>query len=107
VAVIVDSIVVLLSVVSFAKVGIQALETLLPVRSVLADPLRDLPQGPRPQPSWPPLRLAPTLDETSPFQDAQVLGDRGLGQRERRGQVLDRRLAGGEACEDRPSGGIG
>ena len=94
-------------VLEFPKERIEALEALLPMGSVLADPVGNVAQRVRTKPSRPPLRLTTLLDETGPLEHPQVLGDGGLAHVERLGEVLDRRLARGEPGQDRPPGRVG
>src|SRR5918999_5279948 len=106
-AVIVVSISVLLSFVEFAEIGVQPFETLLPMPSVLADPVRHVAERLRLQPAGPPLRLASLLDESRPLEHLEVLRDSGKAHVEGGGQLCDRRLTEGQAGENRAPGGIG
>ena len=55
----------------------------------------------------PALAVAGPTDEAGPLQHLEVLGDGGLGQRGGPCELDDASLAGREALEDRPAGGVG
>src|SRR6186997_249549 len=107
VAVIVLPISSLLCLSYLTQVGIQSFEALFPVAAVLADPIGDLPQRPSLQSTRSPLRLPSLLDETGPFEHAEVLGDGRLAHVEGCGEVLDRRLALSESGQDRAPRRVG
>src|SRR6187397_1494273 len=101
VAVIVLPISLLLLFSYLTQVGVQSFEALFPMAAVLTHPIGDLPQRPRLQSTRSPLRLPSLLDETRLLEHAEVLGDCRLAHVEGCGEVLDRRLALGEAGQDR------
>src|ERR1700694_2079045 len=53
------------------------------------------------------LAVAGPADETGPLQHLEMLGDGRLGQRGGLCELDDASLAGREALEDRPAGGVG
>ena len=93
----------LLPVLDVAEICVQPFEALLPVASVLAHPIGDIPEGTGPEASGSPLRLPPLLDEPGSFEHPEMLGDGGLTHVEWRGQVLDRGFAFGQPGQDRPA----
>src|SRR6187431_3232535 len=80
-------------VLELAEVRVEPLEALIPVRPVLADPVRDVTQRSGHQPPRTPLGLPAALDEPRPLEHTEVLRDRGLAELERGRQVLHRCLA--------------
>ena len=88
--------------------GVEVVEAALPLLAEGAEPAFDVGQraadheAPRAA-----LGVPPRLDEPGLFEDAQVFGDRGLPQPERRRQLRDGGFSLGKAREDRPPGGIG
>src|SRR4051794_386443 len=107
VAVIVVSFSLALGVLDVAEEGVETFEALLPVPPVEADPIGHVAERSPPRSPGAPLSLPPLLDEASPSQPPQVLGDRGLAQVERLGEVLPRCLARRKAGQDRPTGRVG
>src|SRR4051812_30007178 len=59
------------------------------------------------QPAGAPLRLAAADDEAGALEHLQVARDRGEAHRERLGELVDSRLALGQAGQDLPPRGIG
>jgi len=92
-AVIVVSIPVFLPFLYIAEVGVQSFEALLPVPSVLTDPVGDVAQRSCPKPARSPLRVPALLDKPSALQHLEMLGDRGLADLEGFRQLRDRGLA--------------
>ena len=89
------------------KIAIQAVETLFPELAVLLDKIGGLVQRRRIELAGPPLRLAAARDQAGALQHLEVLGDRGRGHLEWRGELGDRSLARGESRQDRTAGWIG
>src|SRR4051794_4430928 len=58
-------------------------------------------------PARPPLRLAAAGDQPGALEDLEVARDRRKAHVKRRGDLVDRRLALGQAGEDRPARGVG
>src|SRR3954447_5564299 len=58
-------------------------------------------------PARPPLRLTAAGDEPGALEDLEVARDRRKAHVKRRGDLVDRRLALGQAGEDRPASGVG
>src|SRR5712691_1734577 len=91
----------------FLEVAAQLVEALLPVASVVLDPVGDVLERIGLEPAGPPLRLAAALDQARALEDLEVLGDCGKADVERLGQLQDRGFARGETREDRAPRGIG
>jgi hypothetical protein len=85
----------------------EAVERALPEAAVPGQPVGGLAERVALQPRRAQLRRAAARDEAGALQDLQVLGDRLQGDREGLGQLVDRRLALGEALQDRPPRGVG
>src|SRR5258708_6635579 len=73
-------------------------EAVLPERAITLDPLRDTPKRSCLKPARPPLCLAAAADQAGPFENLEMLRDRGWADRERVGQLFHRGLA---QCETR------
>jgi hypothetical protein len=85
---------------------VERLESLLPELAVALGPFGDLLEGGG-------IEAAEVLpaddaaaDESGSLEDADVLGRRGEGHAEGRGDLAEVALAGGEAPDDRPPGGV-
>src|SRR6187431_2081577 len=75
----------------------QCVEAPLPLLAEGLEPRVDvLERSSNDQVARAPLRIAPLSDQPSILEDAQVLGDRGLAQAKRLGQLGDRGLAPGK-----------
>src|SRR5437870_2552163 len=85
---------------------VEAIEALLPERTVLLEPLGGLTEPGSVQTRRPQLRRAPTCDKSGPLEHLEVLGHRLNGDRERFGELVHRRLAVCEAREDRTTGRV-
>src|SRR5262245_27474626 len=90
-----------------AQPPVQPVEARLPEASIAVEPRGHLAQRLSAQPRRPQLGVAAALDQAGALEHPQVLGDRLHGDRERRRDLLDARLALGEASEDRAPRGIG
>ena len=86
----------------FAKVGVEALEALLPVPSVLAEPVGDVAERFRLQATGSPLSLPPLLDESGALEHLKVLRDRRKTKLEWSRQFRDGGLTVGQPREDGP-----
>src|SRR6266852_1438550 len=86
---------------------LEAIEALLPERTVLLEPLGRLPEPGSAQTRRPQLRRAPACDQPCPLEHLEVLGHRLTGDRERLGELVHRRLpVVCEASEDRTPGRV-
>src|SRR5258708_13594718 len=83
---------------------LEAIEALLPERTVLLEPFGRLAEAGSVQTRRPQLRRAPTCDQPCPLEHLEVLGHRLNGDRERLGELVHGRLPVSEACEDRTPG---
>src|SRR5258707_14019239 len=88
----------------FLEIGIQLVEALLPVAPVVLDPSGDVPEWSRLEPAGPPLRLAPSRDQSRAGKNLQAPGDGGKADVEGVCKLLDWRSSGGEPCEKRAPG---
>src|SRR6185312_2019937 len=86
---------------------VHAIEPSLPELSVALEPAGGVLERHRPQLRRAVLGGAPSFDQASAFEHAQVLSDRLAAHRKRRGELVDSGLAFCEARQDRPPGGIG
>src|SRR5437870_625500 len=86
---------------------VEAIEALLPERTVLLEPLGRLAERGSVQTRGPQLRRAPARDQPCPLEHLEVLGHRLNGDRERLGKLVHRRLPVCEASEDRSPGRVG
>src|SRR6266700_4456458 len=77
----------------FAQIVIQSVETLGPEPSIMRDPVSNVPQRTRREPTGPPLRVAPSRDQSRSFQHLQVFGDGRQAHLEGFGQLRHRDLA--------------
>jgi hypothetical protein len=98
---------VLLRPLQFAQVVVEAIEALLPVPTVLADPVGHVAQPFRLEAARSPLSLAPLLDEPGALENLEVFRDRRKAQVKWGCQLRDRRLPVGQSCQDGPASGIG
>src|SRR6266849_10086767 len=89
----------------FVEQSVQALEVALQNSPVALQPFGGLRERLGLEPARPPLRVAPTRNQTGALQHLEMLGDRGLADRKRLGQLRDRRLTRGEPGQDRPPRG--
>src|SRR5215203_1805851 len=89
------------------KICVESFEALFPMAAVLIDPAGDLPERPRLQPAWSPLRPSSLLDEPSSLEHPQVLGNGGLAHVEGSGKILDRGFALSEPGQDRTPRRVG
>src|SRR6266542_4479904 len=84
----------------------EAIEALLPERTVLLEPLGRLAEPVSAQTRRPQLRRAPACDQPCSLEHLEVLGHRLNGDRERLGELVHRRLPVCEAGEDRTPGRV-
>jgi hypothetical protein len=87
--------------------GLETIEAVRPFGVRAAEPVVDGEQAVELKSRWAALAVAGPADEAGPFQHLEVLGDGRLGQRGGLGELDDASLAGREALEDRPAGGVG
>src|SRR5687768_3443456 len=92
---------------AIAQPLLHAVEAYVPEAAVPLQPLRCVPERLAAQPRRPQLRGAGALDETGALEHAQVLRDGLDAHRERLRQLADRRLAVGQAREDRAARRVG
>src|SRR4051812_15875436 len=85
---------------------VEAIEALLPEGTVLLEPLGSLAEPVAVQARRPQLSRAPACDQSGPLEHLEVLGDRLNGDRERRSELVHRRLSVCEASEDRTTGRV-
>src|SRR5688572_33330411 len=88
----------------FAQILFKAVEALLPEPPVAIDPISDVFQRCGIELTRTPLRIAPLGDETGPLQHFEMLGYSRQTHVERRGQLRDRGLPGGQSRQNRPPG---
>ena len=93
----------MLLLLQLPQVLVEALEALLPVALVLADPVGGVPKRLGLEAAGPPLGLPALLDEARSLQYLEVFRDRRQAQVEGRGQLGDGRLAAGESGENGPA----
>src|SRR5439155_15075274 len=86
---------------------VESIETLLPERTVLLEPLGGLAEPRSMQTRRPQLRRTPTGDQPGPLEHLEVLGHRLNGDGERLGELVHRCFSVCEACEDRTTGRVG
>src|SRR5258708_37651964 len=84
---------------------LEAIEALLPERTVLLEPFGRLAEAGSVQTRRPQLRRAPTCDQPCPLEHLEVLGHRLNGDRERLREVLYGRPPPCEACGGSAPGG--
>src|SRR6266540_2981610 len=84
----------------------EAIEALLPERTVLLEPFGRLAEVGSVQTRRPQLRRAPACDQPGPLEHLEVLGHSLNGDRERLGELVHRRLPVCEASEDRTPGRV-
>ncbi len=89
------------------EIDAEAIEAVAPLGVSAAEPVVHREQALDLKSSRSALALAGPIDEAGRLQHLEVLGDGGLGQREGLGEFGDASLAGCEAFEDRPAGGVG
>ncbi len=90
-----------------AQIVVQAIQALLPEAAIMLEPPSGILERARFEPARAPLRLAPARDQTGALEYLEMLGDGRKAHLERLGQLRHRRLARGEAGENRAPGGIG
>src|SRR5215211_4804650 len=98
------------SVIGFsfaAQVRVEAVHLLLPGALARLHPCNRLVERLGVQPAGAPLRLAATHDQPGALEHLQVARDRGQAHRERLGELVDRRLALGQARQDRAPRRVG
>jgi hypothetical protein len=88
-------------------VCVESVHALLPGPLARLHPLDGVVERLRPQAAWAGLSVAAALDQPGALEHLQVTRDRGQADRERLGQLVDRRLAVREPGEDRAARGIG
>jgi hypothetical protein len=98
---------VLIRGVHLLQVGVEPIQTAFPNLPVALHPLRDVLQGTRLDAAMAELCIPAACDQPGPFEHAQVLRDGWHAHVERLGQFRHGRLAGQQAGEDGPPGGIG
>jgi hypothetical protein len=86
---------------------LEAVEAVLPDRSVPVDPFDGAVERVVLQPAGPVLGFPPTTDQPGPLEDLLVFRDGLQALVERLGQFVDRRLAVGQAGQDRPTRRVG
>jgi hypothetical protein len=87
--------------------AVESVEAIARDLAVAVDPIVSRLQRLDDQLRWTPLRCSAPTDQPCPLEHLQVLGYRLHAHREGLGQLVDRRLAVGQAGEDRPSRGVG
>ncbi len=87
--------------------GLEAVEAIRPFGMGEAEPGVHGKQALRLEPRRAALAVAAATDEAGTLQHLEVLGDGGLRERGGLGKLDDTSLAGGQALQDGPAGGIG
>jgi len=87
--------------------GFEPVEAVGPFRVRTAEPVVHRGQAVELKSRWAPLAVTSPADQTSSLQHLEVLGDSGLRQRGRFCEFDDASIAGREALQDRPAGGVG
>src|SRR6516225_7140394 len=90
-----------------AEIVVEAIKAVVPKMPVVLEPLGSVLERPGGNPAGPPLGLAAAPDQPGALQHLQVLRDRGKAHCEGFGELADRGLARGEACEDRAPRRVG
>src|SRR5437660_1075019 len=88
-----------------AQVLVQATETLLPGRAIVLDPVRHILEPGWLEPTRAPLRPPGLRDQAGLLQDFEVLGHRRQAELEWLRELEHRRLALGQAGQDRAARG--
>src|SRR5688572_28335639 len=107
VAVALSSPVIVGSLLDLSQMVVEAVEAALPELPVALQPAGDVLQRARVEPTGPPLRRPAAADQAGAFEDPQMFGDRLEADRERLGQLVDRRLSAGELGQDRAARRVG
>src|SRR5688572_25791518 len=94
----------LLVLLKFLEVVVEAVEALFPEAAVMLDPTRGVLQRRGLEPAWPPLRLAAALNEPGALEHLEVAGDGGEADLKGRRQLVHRRLPARQPTEDRAAG---
>src|ERR1700682_980059 len=90
-----------------AQIVIQTIKALRPEPTVVCHPIGDFLERTGFDSAGPPLRLAPSRNQTSVFQHLEMTGDGGQAHRKGRSQLRDRGLASDQAREDGAASGVG
>src|SRR5687767_2962490 len=83
-----------------AQIALQPVEPPLPEVAIVRHPVGHFLQRCWGDAAGPPLRFAALRDQTGPLEDLEVARDGGEADVERLGELIHRRLAGGETRED-------
>ncbi len=86
--------------------GFEPVEAVGPFRVRTAEPVVYWGQAVELKSRWAALAVTSPADQTSSLQHLEVLGDSGLRQRGRLCEFDDAGIAGREALQDRPAGGV-
>ncbi|SRR5581483_1621115 len=86
--------------------SVEACKARLPDRPILLEPRARFSERLPFEAAWPPLRVLPNTDQSRPFENLQVLGDRGLSDGEGLSELRDRSFAKREARQNRAARGI-
>ena len=86
--------------------GFEPVEAVGPFRVRTAEPVVHWGQAVELKSRWAALAVTSPADQTSSLQHLEVLGDSGLRQRGRLCEFDDASIAGREALQDRPAGGV-
>src|ERR1700732_3121850 len=78
----------------------QAIEAVLPEHTVVLEPPGGVLERTHLEPAWAPLRLATARHQAGALEHLEMLRDSGKRHLEGPGELLDRRLARGEASKD-------
>ena len=89
------------------EIGRQLIELEFPEAAVLLHPRRRVAHRRGDERRAPDAPLAPHARQSGAFEDPDMLRHGGQRHREPRRQITDGALAGGEAGDDRPAGGVG
>lgn len=85
----------------------EPVEAVGPLRVRTAEPVVHRSQAVELESRGAALALTSPADQAGSLQHLEVLGDSGLRQRGRLGEFDDTSIAGGQALQDRPAGGVG
>jgi hypothetical protein len=88
------------------KMGFETVEAVGPFRVRTAEPVVHWGQAVELKSRWAALAVTSPADQTGSLQHLEVLGDSGLRQRGRLCEFDDASIAGREALQDRPAGGV-
>ena len=86
--------------------GFETVEAVRPFRVRTAEPVIHWGQAVELKSRWAALAITSPADQTGSLQHLQVLGDSGLRQRGGLCEFDDASIAGREALQDRPAGGV-